>query len=220
MSDNQYFVPVENVELKNVVEHLINKSTEVIVKIANSHIKSTFLPSSRGTMAVVNKSQSPYSRQQIICNFRFKGDQYFFKSSAHSDEKIIFIDIPEKIFKLQRRNNFRINIPPAMPQTASIAELPNAKGVLCRNVSLGGCLISIKTTAKPIEFKTNDIISVSLGLFEFQEKNLECMVRFIEIKPEVTMLGLQFLELTSEQSSDLQKTLIKIDRYLRGKDEI
>ena len=219
MSDNQYFVPVENIELKNVVEHLINKTTEVIVKIANSHIKSTFLPSSRGTMAVVNKSQSAYSRQQIICNFRFKGDQFFFKSSAHSDEKIIFIDIPDKIFKLQRRNNFRINIPPAMPQSASIVELPNAKVVLCRNVSLGGCLFSFKTTT-PFEIKTNDLVSVSLGLFEFQEKNLECMVRFVEIKSEVTMLGLQFLELNSEQSSHLQQTLIKIDRYLRGKDDI
>lgn len=217
MSDNQYFVPVEDKELKSVVEHLINKTTEVIVKIGTTHIKSTFLPSSRGSMAVVNKSQTTYPRQQIICNFRFKGDQFFFKSNANADEKVIFIEIPEKIFKLQRRNNFRINIPTAMPQSASIVEIPNAKGVLCRNVSLGGCLISLKPV-KPVDLKANDIVSLTLGLFEFQESNLECMVRFIEVKPEVTMLGLQFLELSSEQTSDLQKTLIRIDRYLRGKD--
>lgn len=220
MSDNQFFVPIDAMERKDVLEFLFNKNTEVIVKIGSSHAKTNFVPSQNEQLTIINKFQTKFAKQQIICNFEIKGDQFFFKSQCQSDTHGITIDPPEKVYKLQRRNNFRINIPLTMPQTTQIKEKPQLK-VICRNISLGGALLSL-TTSKSDDFKLNDIIQVSISLYDFQEKNIESIVRFVDYKEhsQTVMMGIQFLELDSDQSSTLQATLVRIDRFLRGKDDI
>ena len=107
-----------------------------------------------------------------------------------------------------------------MPQSVQIKEKLHMK-VICRNVSLGGALLSL-AASKSDDFKLNDIIHVSLSLYDFQEKNIECVVRFVDYKEhsQTVLMGVQFLELDSDQSSILQTTLVRIDRFLRGKDEI
>ena len=220
MSDNQFFVPVDAMELQEVLEFLYHKNTEVIVKVGSAHTKTNFVPTQKKQLTIINKFQTKFERQQIICNFEIKGDQFFFKSQCEFDDHGILIDPPTKIFKLQRRNNFRINIPLTMPQNTQIKEKPQLK-VICRNVSLGGALISL-TTSKSDDFKLNDIIHISISLYEFQEKNIESVVRFVDYKEhsQTVLMGVQFLELDSDQSSVLQSTLVRIDRFLRGKDEI
>ena len=202
------------------MEFLFNKNTEVIVKIGGSHTKTNFVPTEKKHLILINKFQKKFDRQQILCNFEIKGDQFFFKSQCESDNHSLTVDPPTKIFKLQRRNNFRINIPLTMPQTTQIKEKPQLK-VICRNISLGGALLSL-TTSKSDDFKLNDILHISISIYEFQEKNIESLVRFVEYKEhsQTVLMGIQFLELDSEQSSELQKTLIRIDRFLRGKDDI
>lgn len=220
MSDNQFFVAVDAIELNDVLEFLFNKNTEVNVKVGGSHTKTNFVPTYKKELVVINKFQTKFERQPVICNFDLKGDQFFFKSHCEVQDHGIVIDVPNKIFKLQRRNNFRINIPLTMPQTVQIKEKPQLK-VICRNVSLGGALLSL-TAMKSDDFKLNDIIHVSISIFDFQEKNIESIVRFVDYKEhsQTVLMGVQFLELDSDQSSELQKTLIRIDRSLRGKDDI
>jgi c-di-GMP-binding flagellar brake protein YcgR len=220
MSDFQFFVPIDAIELKDVLDFLTSRNTEVNVKIGSAHAKTNFVPSQRKNLTVINKFQNKFSPQQIICNFDLKGDQFFFKSQCQSEEHAIFIDIPTKIFKLQRRNNFRVNIPLTMPQAVQIKEKLHMKAI-CRNISLGGALISL-SASKSDDFKLNDIIHVSISLYDFQEKNIESMVRFVDYKEhsQTVLMGIQFLELDSDQSSLLQSTLVRIDRFLRGKDDI
>lgn len=220
MSDNQYFVPVDAMELKEVLEFLFNKNTEVNVKVGSSHTKTNFVPTQKKQLTLINRFQTKFTRQQIVCNFEIKGDQFFFKSQCETDDHGILVDPPEKIYKLQRRNNFRINIPLTLPQTTQIKEKPQLK-VICRNISLGGALLSL-STSKSDDFKLNDIIHVSISIYDFQEKNIESIVRFVEFKEhsQTVLMGVQFLELDSDQNSILQATLIKIDRFLRGKDDI
>lgn len=220
MSDNQFFVPVDALELSEVLEFLFNKNTEAIVKVGSAHTKTNFVPNNKKQLTIINRFQSKFERQQIVCNFEIKGDQFFFKSQCEFDDYGILIDTPAKIYKLQRRNNFRINIPLTMPQTTQIKEKPQLK-VICRNLSLGGALLSL-TASKSDDFKLNDIIHISISLYEFQEKNIESIVRFVDYKEhsQTVLMGIQFLELDSDQSSILQGTLIRIDRALRGKDEI
>lgn len=220
MSDFQFFVPVDAIELKDVLDFLSTRNTEVNVKIGSSHAKTNFMPSKRKDLTIINKFQTKFDPQQIICNFDLKGDQFFFKSLCHTEDHAIVIDVPTKIFKLQRRNNFRVNIPLTMPQTVQIKEKLHMKAI-CRNMSLGGALLSL-AASKSDDFKLNDIIHVSISIYDFQEKNIESVVRFVDYKEhsQTVLMGVQFLELDSDQSSLLQTTLVRIDRFLRGKDEI
>ncbi len=218
MSDEkQFFNPILENEKISILEYIRSNNAECVIKVFDSHWKTQFLKTAKNNIQVLKKNFTKLDNEKVIVSFESVGDQFFFESVIESSETQIIIKTPEKIFKLQRRNDFRVTIPSTLKPILKLKKYPDLKTEI-RDMSLGGCKIAIKTEFK-LDLTLNTEVELQIKVLDFEEKKLYAQIKFVDFiaDAKTQILGLQFTELTSDQTTLMRTTLLQIDRILRQK---
>lgn len=224
MSNNQvnlntanFYTPVSTLDFNEIYQHIKTHKMAVAYKILDQHSKSVFLPIPGPKLCISKTFPHKYINEEIICCFDYNGETHLFKSVVNNEETHYIVDRPNEICKMQRRNNFRVNITGSIKYNFKINKEASLKCEL-RDISLGGCKIAI-ASAFPIEFKVGDEIDCTIVLLDAEPLNLRTEVVFAEfIKDAQSQIyGLKFQELDSETTSDLQNSMVRVDRIIRRK---
>ena len=204
-----------------VIDFLIHNGTEIVVKVNTEHYKSKILNRRTSTLFSIYKfSLINFENQEVTCSFEIKDDKFFFKSFLTSTNAEFKIIIPSEIFQLQRRNDFRINVPMGLAYTCEIVRLNQKKGpfpVELRDLSLGGCQIAFPKKLIRVALKDEVVLKIKMNQFE-NDKVLTLAKHIKKIETTDTLLvGLQFIDLGAAFLTELQGLLVYLDRVHRGK---
>ncbi len=212
-----FYTPVSNLDFIEIYQHIKTNKMAVAYKIFDQHSKSIFLPNSGEKICIAKTLPHKYNKEEIICCFDYNGETHLFKSYVSNADTNYLVDRPSEICKMQRRENFRVNVPTSLKHTFKIIREASLKCEL-RDISLGGCKISI-TNAFPLEFKIGDKLSCSVGLLDAEPLMLKTEIVFAEFIQETKaqIYGLKFTDLDSETTSALQNSMVRVDRIIRGK---
>lgn len=222
--DNNQYSPVSEkagIELKTF---LTSHKTAMKIYLRNLIIEGSIMPSSNSqTLSFIKSTNvdldvNTIKYSELNCHFTHKNDMYFFKSQGQLIENKLHLSMPETIFKLQRRENFRVYTTAGASQSVVLPEALRYTAQL-KNISLSGCQISLNESdfeKAQMFFQTDSHLKVKIQLFDFI-KTFDCKVKFIEKskEPEALLLGLHFEDLSADTTEDLQAAVFKLDRHNR-----
>lgn len=140
------------------------------------------------------------STETFYCHFFIGGEKYFFQTAIHNEGTTIFINVPEKLYHLQRRQNFRVRLPKGYKAFYDISKVnghqQNLKFEL-NDLSGNGCLISHPLS--PL-LESHEVGHEITGTLVIQEVSLEIkgIIRHIKIEKnnKIRMYGVEFINLS------------------------
>lgn len=172
-------------------------------------------PKEGAICSLVKSNLLPKEDQQMLCSFEIAGEKYFFQSLAHRQNNNFYsIDCPKTLFQLQRRQSFRIKIPPSYKAVTEVNKInetvTNIKGKLL-DISSGGCKMLIPDSG--LSFKENDQLSCNIHIGSREPLSFLSIIRYLKKennKNEIS-LGVEFKNL---KPADEQKLVsITMDLY-------
>ena len=216
--DVNFFTPVSSDLYQEIMDNLRKNNVPVVFKLANAHAKSNFVPVEDAELGIIRKFDSDLVDTPIMCSFTYLDNKYFFKAKATSHDVYFFLNFPEKIYKIQRRNNFRLAVPNFLDHVIKIIEYPKLE---CRlvDISLGGCRIEISAQTE-LELIDETDITIEINIVHSEIKNLSATIVFNQFNAEnqKQTVGLQFGQMPADQTAHLHTTLIQVDRAIRHRE--
>jgi hypothetical protein len=220
MDTSTFFNKISQDSKAKLLESLAQDQTEITIKIINQYIKSNIKSrKSEKALSIEKFSSYDFSNEPIICSFQINEDRYFFKSYLNSNNSDYSIEVPQEVFQLQRRNDFRVSMPIGQVYTCEIRNVNGATTAIkveIRDMSLGGCQISVAASS---ELKKDDEVDLYIKIDSFEFAKLPLNVKHIKnIEGQNSLLiGASYYQLSSVLASELQSMLIHLDRIKRGK---
>ena len=200
-----------------------HNQTELTLKIQDQFVKVRIQSKKEnGDFSLPRFSPYNFENEVMTCSFQVNEDLYFFRARLTSSNIDYVLSMPEGIFQLQRRNNFRVVIPLGLHYECAVHSLndkPVKIAAELRDFSLGGCQISLGEGSA--ELKTEDKFEISLKLHRFDFPRLVLVakhVKVIEGKNNV-LAGCSLEEPEAEVVAELQAMLMYLDRLHRGKEQ-
>ncbi len=221
MNNKTFFTKLDNAKKIEILDFLIHNSTPIVLKVKNEHYKSKILNrTKKGFFSIYKFSLINFNQENVMCSFSIRDEKYFFKSMLSYDSDEFRIDIPVEVFQLQRRNDFRINIPIGLSYICEIKRMAYPKGpfkVELRDISLGGCQIAFPSKLTTVDDGSD--IDLKIIMNQFENDKIPCTAKHIKKieKAEMTIIGLKFFDPSAELLTDLQGLLVYLDRVHRGK---
>ncbi len=221
MENNSFYTKINQVAFKDVVDFLVHNNTEISLKVFGNYFKTNIISKiDEKQFGIPKFSVSDFSNEPVICIFQIEDDRYFFSSLLTNHGSVFGIDVPTEIFQLQRRNDYRVPIPIGVVykcKILAINEVKNLLSVEVRDLSLGGCLISIPGMS--IELKSGDKVELFLQLDKFEFQKLQINVKHVKFNDaqNTTSVGAAFFDPESEVRSQLLGLLMHLDRVKRRK---
>lgn len=213
-----YFTPLDSKAYKNIVRYLSEKNVDVTFKVYDIHSKSSFVQVDGAELAIFKKYSYDYETTNIFCTFTYEKEPYFFRAKMSTSDNYYLVKFPEKIYKIQRRSDFRFNVPSGLSHEFKILELPDLNCQL-RDISLGGAKVAIKATGD-VGLKLEQDINVNIKFLDFGVVTLEATVAFTRYFADTgtQIVGIKFGNITQEQTTELHQTLMQVDRLSRKSD--
>lgn len=226
MSIQSFFNKVSANTLNELVDFLFHNQSEITIKVdGGPYIKTKVLTRNDTNKISVSKiNNQQYSNSAITGLFQIQNERYFFYSHLTSTNSSWVLNVPNEIFHMQRRNDYRVALPLGLIYKCEIVYVNARKTKIAteiRDMSLGGCLLSVQGKMSDQNIKIADEIDLylKLGKFEFTKMPLILKhIKYIEDK-NYSLLGVSFHEPTSDILAELQSMLLYLDRIHRGKDE-
>ncbi len=221
MSDESFYNKINQLALKDVIDFLDHNNSEITIKILGQYIKTNINSRKNENQLSVPKFNSfEFSNEPISCVFQIKDDRYFFRSFLKSGNSDYSIEIPADIYQLQRRSNYRVVMPIGVNYKCKIVSVNDNKALISvevRDMSLGGCLLSIPGMSS--EYNENDKLDLFLQLDKFEFPKLPVVIKHIKfIEPQnTTLIGCSFVEPESDARAQLLALLMHLDRVKRRK---
>ncbi|MBC7421709.1 MAG: PilZ domain-containing protein [Bdellovibrio sp.] len=222
MSDLSFFNKLGPSSTGEILEFLVHNGTNLVLKIDDKHFKTKMLSKKNDREFSVYKFNFvEYQNKEIICSFDVKDEKYFFTASVRATNAELLITIPVEVYQLQRRNDFRVSIPPGISYVCEIRTVNfqklNVKAEL-RDLSLGGCLVSLRNADK-LEIPKDSEIELTLKINEFDNPSILTIAKHVHLigSNNTLQLGLKYKDPEADFLSELQTTLVQLDRILRGK---
>lgn len=221
---NSSYQPVDE-KLKNeLFKNLCSHKMAVKIFLNKKIIESTTVEVTSNSKIFVSHIQEPTDTRfsnspEVECHFMVNHDMYFFKGHpTYADNALIF-NLPSVVYKIQRRENFRVYIPSNLLQNIEIVGEKNSK-VTFNNLSLTGGQIIIKNPDVHLSsdrYKLNDTFKLKINLLDFRNQIIHCVVKFVDTSPKtgIAICGIQFQNIDAAKLQDLQNIISKIDRINR-----
>lgn len=212
-----YFTPLDSQAYKDIVNYISDNNVEVTFKVYDIHTKSSFVKVDGSDLAIFKKYPYDYETTNIFCTFSCGGEPHFFRAKMSTSDNYYLVKFPTKIYKIQRRANFRFTVPMNLLHEFKILDHPRFKYEL-RDMSLGGCKVAIKTTSE-IDLPIESDIRIWVQLLEFGGVTLDATVAFTKFMQEINtqLVGIKFGYIEAGLLSTLHQTLIQVDRIARSK---
>jgi c-di-GMP-binding flagellar brake protein YcgR len=219
MSEQQFFNAILGHEKKGITDYIQKNNIPCIIKLYDSVLKTQFLKTLKNEFLIFKNNSFPIINEKITVSFESVGEQFFFESVATSAETKLVVQIPEKIYKLQRRNDFRVAMPMNIQPIIKFKPYPDLRTEI-RDMSLGGCKLAIKSASK-LDLVIDQRTEMHIKVLQFEEKQLPVTIKFIDYLADAktTVLGIKFSDFSSEQTALMRNTLLQLDRILRQKSQ-
>lgn len=225
MSTQTFFNKISQVSTKELIDFLDHNKTEIIIKVLGQYIKTNIHSKKSDkhlSLPLSAFNSAEYFNEAVTCNFHYKEDRYFFKSHLNKTNSDYTLEVPSEIYQLQRRNNYRVAMPIGIVYKCEITKVNGVKSNISaeiRDISLGGCQISIAGITSDIRQNDEFVLYLKLGEYEFQNLVLNAIhLKFIDSQ-NTTLIGASLQEPESDMLSELQSMLMYLDRFQRGKTE-
>ncbi len=156
---------------------------------------------------------------QVILQFGVGAEKYLTLCDCTFSEKTITLSLDSEIFRIQRREDFRLKLPTSYDAHFQVLfhnekELKKPVKIPLIDLSAGGCRLSFKKN--DFEIKKNDRLSGKIQLAGRKEILVDSTVKHIEENPtndKILMLGAQFTKLSNASKTLL--TGVVMDIYKR-----
>ncbi|MEK6627484.1 MAG: PilZ domain-containing protein [Bdellovibrionota bacterium] len=223
MDEQTFFNKVSQVTLNELVDFMVHNQIELNIKVDDQYIKTT-VHTKKNTklMTLVKFSTEEFNNKSVTCLLRIGDDKYLFKSFLSNNKASCLIEIPREILYFQRRSDFRAPVPTGVHYKCEVIGINGTRARIkaeIRDMSLGGCQISVDGLTSDIKPDDELELYIKLNKFEFQK----LLVIAKHIKPSdvqnTTLIGASLLEPDSELKSELQSMMLYLDRVHRGKIE-
>lgn len=137
-----------NIEKKRIFERMAASQGKIVLKDAQDRMFDFHCVSlsQEGAVGVLDPKHPQTSAQnlEILGQFQIEEDRYFINGKMAILGDQVVVSMEGEVFKLQRRSNFRIALPPSLPMYANITQIagkPAALEVRLADMSAGGCRI-------------------------------------------------------------------------------
>ncbi|MBC7741110.1 MAG: PilZ domain-containing protein [Bdellovibrionaceae bacterium] len=224
MNQPSFFNQLSESNAKEAFEFIVRNQSNLIMKVNDTYHKTKMLSKkSDREFSVYRFNFKKYQAEPIVCSFDIKDDKYYFKSTLKATDAELLLGYPNQLFQLQRRNDFRVNIP---SNVTYLCELKTIDGrslnimTELRDLSLGGCLVSIKDAAD-LNVEQDSKVVIHIKVNEFDNANILTTAKHIKVIKEsrILQLGLKYIDPSAELLSELQTLLMQLDRIHRRKDD-
>ncbi len=219
--DINFYKLLDQMNYNETLDFLLHNQTDITLKINGRHFKSKILTKSGANQFFIYKFNfESYAQDVAVCSFEISAEKYFFKSHISSQSAALVIIIPTEIFKLQRRNDFRVAVPATIPYLCEIKSIRNSSLNLkseIRDLSLGGCQLSVKLTGSNLHRGDDLYLKIKIHSFEWESIKCQCKHASSKKNDSKYSVGLKFLESSAAFITDLQTLLVQLDRIHRGK---
>ena len=220
---NSFFNKTSQVTMNELIDFLDHNQTEITIKVLGQYIKTNIQAKKNNKyLSLFKFSTYEFSNEPITCIFQVKEDRYFFKSFLNNTTVDYTIEVPTEIYELQRRNDYRVSMPLGVFYKCEIIRINELKKNIkteIRDMSMGGCQISIAGITSDIKQNDELVLYLKVDKFEFQKIAITAKhIKFIESQ-NTSLIGASLTEPDSELHSELQSMLMYLDRVQRGKTE-
>lgn len=215
--------PVDPVTKLELFKMLATTKTNVEIYVDQKILNSVSYPTTDTSKVAVICSNSPADQifktgKEMTCHFSIHNEIYFFTKKSTFTEAALIFSVPDVIYKIQRRNNFRVFIPKNMTQNLELAGLKQLKVHLV-DLSLGGCKVSVQYPDVSLlsHLKAGSQIHLKMTFLNFENQILNCKIKFVRdnARTRSASVGLEFEKLKAEEIQLLQANIFKIDRLNR-----
>jgi len=222
LSQQSFFIKIKPDKKDELVRYITNNHSEISLKIADLFLKSKIKNQPGSTswnlepLTMTNK----LINEEVVCTFDTKEDKYIFKTTLNASQGQANLNVPAEIFRIQRRNDFRVDIPTEVKYTCKIRTV-NKKtvnvDVTLEDLSLGGCKVTLPENVYKME--SNCQLELTLQMNQFESDELKAISRNVKLieNQNVQRIGLQFLTPDADTLADLHALLVYLDRVKRGK---
>ena len=196
----------------NVTVYSDQKSFEAVTYPSNDFNRIT-VPCAKGSSI-----DSFRASQSLVCHFSLHEENYFFTSKTTLTDTALIFSTPTVVYKVQRRDNFRVDIPQNFPHQIEITGLKELK-IKLLDLSMGGCKINA-TYSEPTQIsqlKENFEIALKFSFLSFENLTVYAKIKFTKHEPRTksVAIGLEFEKLKADEIQDLQANIFKIERLKR-----
>lgn len=202
---------------KKLMDFLVTKRVPIKIQDPSNLIHTRTVDTfNYARITAVSPKSLPFNQSEVTVYFNYEDELFFFSAKYKLSEDLIHFTLPNSFYKIQRRENYRLEVPNHYHQEVEVYENRFAKFKI-RDLSLGGCLLQ---TNSPLE--STDIVDMELMLkltvLDFIGEKFIAKVKSVRknMRDGSTLIGLEFLRPNAEQKQGLQALLFKIDRYYRS----
>lgn len=218
--------PVDEKTKLELFKMLATTKTNVKIYMDQKIFESVTYPTTDITKVSVICSNSATDQafkmgKELTCNFSLHNEIYFFTSKTSFTDAAIVFSQPAVLYKIQRRDNFRVFVPKSMTQHLEIVGIKQLKVSLV-DLSLGGCKITAQyaDVSYISNLKAGAEIAMKMTFLGFENQTIYCKVKFLKDNPitRTASIGLEFEKLKAEEIQVMQANIFKIDRLNRQSD--
>lgn len=139
------------------------------------------------------------------------------------NEEAFWVEIPQHVIRLQRRESYRITLPLSHPISVQLFKHNQETSIKCsiHNLSVGGFCILMNDLSVTNQFKVNELIeSAQIELSNQNQLQCPVIVRYISknnhLLSEKIQIGFSFVQLSHAMDVAIQRTITQIE-YERHK---
>lgn len=220
-TDFKFYSLLDKIKHKETLDFLQHNQTMITIKVNNKFHKTRILAAkSNQEFLIFRFNFEKYENDPVICSFEINAEKYFFSSFLKTSQSDILLTIPNEVFQLQRRNDFRVMVPAGHPYQCTVCEINGTTLKMdaeLRDLSLGGCQIVLPKTNLNIQRDME--LGFDLKMNNFEREKIFCRIRHIDHlqKTSKIQIGLSFGNSAADFLTDLQGLLVQLDRIHRGK---
>lgn len=159
--------------------------------------------------------------KMVICSFTLSNERYFFRTQCWVTNSMVILDSNFTLFKLQRRNHYRVDIPARIKAAFDITHMNRRKffhKIPIVDISSGG--VKLKGTDLDFEFKPGDQLEGTVYIPGKASIDVKGEVRYTDVKDSgknvTTIAGLKFVEVKASVERRLFNLVLELHRDLNA----
>lgn len=220
MNQLNFFSPLDSEKRTELLTYLGQAGSELRIKLVEQYYKSKILQKKTEDIFSIYKFiPGKFQKQEAIFSFDGPDGKYFFKSAITTENSELTLKLPEEIFKLSRRNDFRIDLHTGNGYACLVASVNRAKKSIAaelRNISMGGLQVAL--AASELAANKDDEIELDLTIKDFEWKKIKTIAKQVRVDNkdgDVLILGLQYKDPEADFLTEIQSALMYLDRVHR-----
>tara|TARA_B100001248_G_C27399124_1_gene468447 strand:+ start:4804 stop:5484 length:681 start_codon:yes stop_codon:yes gene_type:complete len=219
MSEKELFAKIDSETLREkIYQGVIEVSPELQVQLQdNSLITVKSYRRIKNDLVVFRQLDDQPESQNVILNFIFDNERYFLKTKLTQKDKNCFIALSPLLYKLQRRKNFRLQLPQSWAPKFE-CKLQNiekvAKNFLVLDLSSGG--FSFEFNAAEFQIEPGAELDGQLKIRNKLDLHVKAKVRHYRDSgtkafPKVRV-GAEFIGLSTKEEQTIMAFLMEVHR--------